>query len=123
MPRPKRGSRVLEFSKKRVTVLETLILPPSPNKPALERLVNAIEQTQAKISQHNTTLSVVDQLSEEIQGLEQLLITLNEQLQALIIATYGRNSPEARQVSSVRRTSPKRRKAPPTDNPSTDTAA
>jgi hypothetical protein len=39
-------------------------------------------------------------LSKEIQTLEQSLVTLNEQLQDLLLITDGRNSPEARRVSS-----------------------
>jgi type II secretory pathway component PulM len=86
-------------------------------------LLNGIEQTQAKINQLNTTLSLVDQLSEEIQTLEKSLVTLNEQLQDLILTTYGRNSPEARRVASVRRSPPRRRNPPSPENPATDAAA
>jgi hypothetical protein len=108
MPRQKRGSKVLEYSEQRITVLKSIAMPELDGELSVPVLLKSIEQTRAKLNEYNATLSIVDQLSLEVREMERSLVTLNDRMLSSVAAKYGRDSAEYARVGSIRRKAKRR---------------
>jgi hypothetical protein len=115
MPRLKRGSSILDYSEKRLTVLQTINIPENDAELNLGNIQSSIDQTRAKLNQYNAALSVADQLNDEVQEMERSLVKLHDRMLSAIAAKYGRDSSEYLRVQSVRRNVAKRKTTEPNE--------
>ena len=117
MARPKRSSTILEAARQRLAGLKSIT--PKPNfGPALdldqyEQEINAFS---TNLDKYNETLSLLDQLQNNLDSAEAQLRDKNKRILAATGALYGDNSNEYETAGGTRASDRKRttRKKPPT---------
>jgi hypothetical protein len=122
MPRQKRKSRIVEYSEQRLAVMESINIPQWENDLSIPIIQNSIDKTRTKLKEYNAALSIVDQLSGEVNELEKSLIALNDRMLSSIAVRYGHTSAEYKRVRSIRRNPTKKKATPPAEAVATPSA-
>ena len=109
MPRPKRGSSVLETARQRLAGLKT-ITPKPDFGPALDLDLyeQEIDALAATLDKYNEMLSLLDALQNDLSGGETRLREKNKRMLAAAEAHYGPDSNEYEKAGGKRSSERKR---------------
>lgn len=109
MARLRRSSTILETARQRLAGLQSIT--PKPNfGPALHlgQYEQNIDALRASLDQYNQTVSLLDQMQNELENDEAKLNDKSKRMLATTGATYGSDSSEDEQVGGTRTSARKR---------------
>lgn len=95
MPRPKRGSAILEKAQQRAAAMKSIDSDLNlGNGLTIQAFLASIQDVQSKLDAYNTLLSTLDQMTLALKVGEQSLSELSERMLTGVASKYGRYSNE-----------------------------
>ena len=120
--RPKRNSRVLSDSERRLESFQSIDRSLNFSTDlSNQAYANLIEQTRQKLATYNTLLSTIDDAQREVELAEEALREMSKRMVTNVAARYGEDSREYRMAGGKPRSKARRTAQTPSSTPLTFT--